>query len=723
MKVGVFSYGWWDRACASLGHDAVALPMAQPASGNPHAADLAARLDNGGALVQALAEQHVDFVLDNGGVGLGFVPGDGGGDDVRLAHEAAGRLLVSHFIDPVVTVFQGLAWPTVWQCLQSVRWVKAVWDLAQARELQAFGIPNVVHVPMAAPNRRYVTDPPDASEIRPVVSFVGNQNTSYFGAQRHVATAKLFPGVLADGVRSDLGDVPFFDVYYSLYGLGAPIGPADDAQARIEKTLAYFDAKLFYNACRCVHHRDRFVILLKRRLGDTFRLIGRGWDTTYGVPCEPSIDTTDAYFDHFRTTAININLVNGNAESGLNMRHFEITAAGGFMLCREHGELAAHFEIGKECAVFRDERDLFDKIQYYLAHPEERRAVALAGQRRTLSEHLYSHRLQTVIHMIEAALTDSGAAGANGDPPDSGTSNSGASASCTANTSSAVPCGAVPTSTPRGAGACWAGAPGAGASATSGSVVAGSVPQEAGLSHAAASALLGGAPAGGASTVVTFSTGRWIDDCRAAVPDADVVLDCGANVGQMAGAFRAMYPNAEIYSFEPVSSVFEQLCARCADLDVHPVRMAVGERDGTATMYLTASPEANSLLAFEAGNPCARWTRVVGEEEVRVCTLDRWCVEQRINPARVDVLKLDVQGAELAALRGARRLLESVRVVYLEVSFVPMYKDCPLFPEVDGFMQQRGYRRHAVYPSDQPQHWGDALYVKVSETADVCTPA
>ena len=67
---------------------------------------------------------------------------------------------------------------------------------------------------------------------------------------------------------------------------------------------------------------------------------------------------------------------------------------------------------------------------------------------------------------------------------------------------------------------------------------------------------------------------------------------------------------------------------------------------------------------------------------------------------------------ELQALYGARSLLKTVRLILLEVSFVKIYKDCPLFDEVDRFLKESGYRLHAVYPSDQPQNWGDALYVK-----------
>ena len=51
-----------------------------------------------------------------------------------------------------------------------------------------------------------------------------------------------------------------------------------------------------------------------------------------------------------------------------------------------------------------------------------------------------------------------------------------------------------------------------------------------------------------------------------------------------------------------------------AQLGGHAVKKAVGDRDGSATINLTASPEANSLLDFQEGNPCAQWTRVVGRK-------------------------------------------------------------------------------------------------------------
>lgn len=399
MRLGAFDYGWWVPACRSAGMATTMLPVAPAPGGNAYAADVAARVECAARVRRDIAENPVDLLLDCGGTGLLFAGADNDGE-LRVLHEQLRVPLCSHFIDPLVTALQGLPWPVAWQSLQSASWIKFVWDRVQAMELQRFGVPNVFHLPMAAPVRDYDSREIDPRRCKPVVSFVGGQNTTFFTDGNSVPAGRLLPGALALAVQTDLRDVSFYDAYHDVYGIGCPVSEADDIETRIHKTAAYFNLKLFYHAALCIRQRDRFVIFLKRKLGDHFRLIGNRWDEAYGLSCEPQLPTAEEYFHHFRETAININLVNGNAESGLNMRHFEITAAGGFMLCYDQPELAEHFEIGKECAVFRSEADLLDKIRYYLSHPYERGAIARAGQQRTLSEHLYSHRLKFILQTV-----------------------------------------------------------------------------------------------------------------------------------------------------------------------------------------------------------------------------------------------------------------------------------------------------------------------------------
>lgn len=76
----------------------------------------------------------------------------------------------------------------------------------------------------------------------------------------------------------------------------------------------------------------------------------------------------------------------------------------------------------------------------------------------------------------------------------------------------------------------------------------------------------------------------------------------------------------------------------------------------------------------------------------------------------LDLINLDIQGAELAALRGLGSRLDTYKWIYCEVSTRQLYRGQPKLDDVDGFLALSGFRRvvTAVY---QPEGWGDALYV------------
>jgi spore maturation protein CgeB len=87
----------------------------------------------------------------------------------------------------------------------------------------------------------------------------------------------------------------------------------------------------------------------------------------------------------------------------VTMRIFEGTACGALVLTDAIANgLDELFEIGREIVVYRDDADLLEKIAYYLAHEEEREAIARAGQKRTLKEHTYVHRAAKLVEIVNS---------------------------------------------------------------------------------------------------------------------------------------------------------------------------------------------------------------------------------------------------------------------------------------------------------------------------------
>jgi len=78
-------------------------------------------------------------------------------------------------------------------------------------------------------------------------------------------------------------------------------------------------------------------------------------------------------------------------------RVFEILACGAFQLCDDQRDVFALFQDGRDLVKFTNGDDLVAKVKYFLAHPEERNAIAAQGRKTVLARHTYRHRIEELL--------------------------------------------------------------------------------------------------------------------------------------------------------------------------------------------------------------------------------------------------------------------------------------------------------------------------------------
>ena len=182
--------------------------------------------------------------------------------------------------------------------------------------------------------------------------------------------------------------------------------------------------------------------------------------------------------------------------------------------------------------------------------------------------------------------------------------------------------------------------------------------------------------------------------------DCSTIVDIGANRGQFALVARRCLPQARILSFEPLPAAAEKFRAVFAGDDrvtLHEV--AIGPVPGNATIHISRRDDSSSLLPITSAQVALfPGTTEVATAIVRVAPLREFIPAAKIEaPA---LLKVDVQGFELEALRGCEDLLDRFACVYAECSFVELYGGQALADEVIAWLRERGLRLRGVHNMD-----------------------
>lgn len=181
-----------------------------------------------------------------------------------------------------------------------------------------------------------------------------------------------------------------------------------------------------------------------------------------------------------------------------------------------------------------------------------------------------------------------------------------------------------------------------------------------------------------------------------------VIIDGGAHFGNVTEYFLRMFDQCHVHAFEPEPAALAKLAARFdGEERVSVVDRALAEKRAYRRQRLYVGGQSGEMSSLVQRPPETqrRYYRHTLDESVlvEVDSIDQYCEEQGIE--QVHIVKLDIQGTELEALKGASNLLtsEAIQLIYTEILFVPMYDaEVSAFSTWE-FMRSMGYELFDIY--------------------------
>lgn len=183
-----------------------------------------------------------------------------------------------------------------------------------------------------------------------------------------------------------------------------------------------------------------------------------------------------------------------------------------------------------------------------------------------------------------------------------------------------------------------------------------------------------------------------------------IVFDVGANIGELTLLFsRFVNPGGKVFSFEASKATFDKLSSiyNLSGRDnVELNHIALSDSNGTIELYIY--PEEYSGWNTLANRPLASYgidIKPVMREQVIASTIDTFCQERGIT--HIDLLKIDVEGAEYQVLLGARHMLEQKQVGCCTFEFGATTFDMGNTPTmIESYLAQVGYRIRNIVPGN-----------------------
>lgn len=192
-----------------------------------------------------------------------------------------------------------------------------------------------------------------------------------------------------------------------------------------------------------------------------------------------------------------------------------------------------------------------------------------------------------------------------------------------------------------------------------------------------------------------------------------VIYDGGAAVGSTIKVLRSHFPKSKIIAIEPNPNFHEEL-KNNSDKLVQVIQSAIGNQDLKIRFNVNMTPQTSSILEPNIVRKYCQEKVALDKKILVDCFTINKIVNSNLAPAP-DILKLDLQGYELPALKGTSDVLKGIKIIYSEVEFVSLYKNQCLFHDLSFYLTENNFKLFNLYnlfthPDGQLTS-GDAIWI------------
>jgi FkbM family methyltransferase len=182
-----------------------------------------------------------------------------------------------------------------------------------------------------------------------------------------------------------------------------------------------------------------------------------------------------------------------------------------------------------------------------------------------------------------------------------------------------------------------------------------------------------------------------------------LIIDAGAHIGLASVWFRSQYPNAHIIAIEPNWMTYELLKENIEINQINNIELinvALGKNKGSRELFFEEGDDGwNSIASFNKGG--WRGDRDQSSIKVRVNTLSE-IIDRLSIP--IDILKLDIEGAEQSVLFEVQKHLNIIRNIIIE--FHPVKGNS--LKKITKYLRNNGFKVEIINDNDKLAQFGDA---------------